>query len=201
MSIYLCVLDFEATCWPGEKRATQEIIEFPSVLYELDSNNKVKWMGEFSKYVRPVLEPILSDFCTELTGITQEQVDLAEPIEVVYEKHYQWLKSLVPEDKMNQIFVVTCGAWDLKTMLPLEVKNKKLTYHHVYNRFINIKTEFEFAYNVKAGGMTNMLSKLGLTLDGRHHSGIDDTRNIVKILLKMIEDGHTKFNPIVVNKN
>jgi len=30
-------------------------------------------------------------------------------------------------------------------------------------------------------------------LDGRHHSGIDDTHNISKIMLKMIDDGHT-FN-------
>jgi len=30
-----------------------------------------------------------------------------------------------------------------------------------------------------------MLTKLGLELTGRHHSGIDDTRNIAKILLRI----------------
>lgn len=195
MSIkFICVLDFEATCWINEKKPTQEIIEFPSVLYELRADKKVQWIGEFSKYVRPVLEPVLSDFCIELTGITQKQVDEAEPIEIVYEQHYQWLKSNVPEDKFSQIFIVTAGAWDLKTMLPLEIKNKNLTYHQVYKRFINIKTEFESFYKVKANGMSGMLDKLGLDLDGRLHSGFDDTKNIAKILLKMILDGYTDFH-------
>jgi ERI1 exoribonuclease 3 len=198
MSIYLCVLDFEATCWANEKKSTQEIIEFPSVLYELASNNKVRWIGEFSKYVRPVLEPVLSDFCTELTGITQEQVDLAEPIEVVYEQHFQWLRKNVPTDKMNQVYIVTCGAWDLKTMLPIEIKNKKLPYYDVYKKFINVKSEFEYKYKIKASGMPNMLNKLNLTLDGRHHSGFDDTKNISKILLKMISDGHINFQIVYI---
>jgi len=30
-------------------------------------------------------------------------------------------------------------------------------------------------------GMAGMLSSLGLTLEGRHHSGIDDCRNIARI--------------------
>ena len=38
--------------------------------------------------------------------------------------------------------------------------------------------------------MTGMLNFLKIKLEGRHHSGIDDTRNIAKIMLKMINDGH-----------
>ena len=37
--------------------------------------------------------------------------------------------------------------------------------------------------------MTGMLSKLGLSLDGRHHSGIDDTRNTAKIASTLIAMG------------
>ncbi len=33
MEYYLCILDFEATCWEGSVNADEmEIIEFPSVL-------------------------------------------------------------------------------------------------------------------------------------------------------------------------
>ena len=38
-----------------------------------------------------------------------------------------------------------------------------------------------------------MLDYLNLEFIGRHHSGIDDTRNIAKILLKIISDGHVNF--------
>ena len=44
--------------------------------------------------------------------------------------------------------------------------------------------------------MIDMLKILKINLTGKHHSGIDDTRNITKILLYMIKDGHHdyKFN-------
>lgn len=192
MSIYLCVLDFEATCWnksPNLDR--QEIIEFPSILYELNTKNEVIFISEFSKYVKPVLEPVLSDFCIGLTGITQEQVNDANIIQIVYKEHFEWLKANTPSNA--DIYIITCGAWDLKTMLPKEIKNKKLHYHQVYKTYINIKDEFENFYKKKAGGMVGMLDYLNIKLEGRHHSGIDDTRNIAKILLRIISDGHTNF--------
>lgn len=195
MSIYLCVLDFEATCWENKNvnLDKQEIIEFPSVLYELEfnTNSKLNYIGEFSKYVRPTLNPILSDFCTKFTGITQKQVDVADTIDKVYEEHHKWL---ITNTKANaEIYIMTCGAWDIKTMLPKEIKNKKLKHYSVYKRYINIKDEFEYFYKKKSNGMVGMLNNFGLKLDGRHHSGIDDTKNIAKILIKMVSDSHTNF--------
>lgn len=193
---YFCVLDFEATCWPGERRPTQEIIEFPSVMYRYDWFRKEgEYVGEFAKYVRPVLHPQLSDFCTELTGITQEQVDAADTLEVVLEEHQQWLVSVVPVEHYRDILFITCGNWDLHTMLPLEYTNKPHLpkYPQLYHHFCNIKYEFEAFYGQKAGGMTNMLDKLGLELEGRHHSGIDDTRNTARVLVRMLNEGHNGF--------
>jgi len=37
--------------------------------------------------------------------------------------------------------------------------------------------------------MTDMLAFLGLELKGRHHSGIDDCRNIAQVLIRMLRDG------------
>jgi inhibitor of KinA sporulation pathway (predicted exonuclease) len=39
-----------------------------------------------------------------------------------------------------------------------------------------------------------MLSELAIELDGRHHSGIDDSYNIAKICKTMLRDG-VKFKP------
>ena len=37
---YLCVLDFEATCWKDStNKEKMEIIEFPSVLYKIDEKS------------------------------------------------------------------------------------------------------------------------------------------------------------------
>lgn len=42
--------------------------------------------------------------------------------------------------------------------------------------------------------MIGMLNFLNLKLEGRPHSGIDDTKNIARIMLRMILDGHTWNN-------
>ena len=187
---YFCVLDFEATCDDKELR---EIIEFPSVLYSI-TKKRGKYelipISEFHEYVRPVIAPKLSELCTGLTGISQDIVDSADIFENVYQRHYEWLKANT--DRIDSVCFVTCGHWDLAVQLPKEIMDKHVTtYYPVYKQYINLKKEFEEWYKVKAGGMVSMLNKLKLTLDGRHHSGIDDTRNIAKILIKMAEDGYT----------
>ena len=97
---YICVLDFEATCWPeiqNHSKSMMEIIEFPSVLYKITetSNNSVtsnntlttrsEYVTEFHEYVRPTMCPVLSEFCTQLTGIEQDTVDRARTIDEVYQ--------------------------------------------------------------------------------------------------------------------
>lgn len=65
---FLIIIDFESTCWREKSSCGQEIIEFPAVLLNV-SNGEVE--SEFHSYVQPQEHPVLSAFCTELTGITQ----------------------------------------------------------------------------------------------------------------------------------
>ena len=66
---YLLVLDFEATCGESEfPRDQMEVIEFPTLVYDLHERKEA---GRFHEYVRPVLQPRLTEFCAELTGIAQ----------------------------------------------------------------------------------------------------------------------------------
>lgn len=73
---YLIVVDFEATCEETPKdfkhrpiRSDRpEIIQFPAVLVDVRNEMIVDC---FDSYVRPVEKPILSEFCKNLTGITQ----------------------------------------------------------------------------------------------------------------------------------
>lgn len=195
MSLYICVLDFEATCWDdnsieNKDKSKVEIIEFPSILYKLE-NNKLEKISEFHEYVKPTINPKLSDFCTKFTGITQETVDKSSTFAGVFNRHYKWLTTNVSD--LNKLTFLTCGAWDLKIQLPRELNNKKLKNKEAYTYFINIKDEFEYIYKTKAYGMDSMLKYLKMSLDGMHHSGYWDTRNISKILIKMVSDGHTDF--------
>jgi len=79
----------------------------------------------------------------------------------------------------------------LKVLLQLECSRKNVTLPSYFEAFINLKDSFKKFYNNhKAGsGMVKMVDFLGLTWEGRHHRGIDDSRNLANVLVKIINDG------------
>lgn len=192
--MFICVLDFEATCtdkneFPLDK---MEIIEFPSILYKIEGT-EVTYISEFHKYVKPTLFPKLTKFCTELTKITQETVDASDTFDIVYKQHLKWLYTHVTHE--DTVIFATCGHWDLVTMLPRELVNKGLKINSVYRKYINIKDEFNNFYKPKekVGSLMNMLKYLNMKFEGTLHNGFDDTKNMSKILVKMINSGHSDF--------
>ncbi|KAF9908562.1 3'-5' exoribonuclease 1 [Linnemannia zychae] len=87
---YLC-FDVEATCELGFRfEFPSEVIEFPVVLLD---GSTLEIVDEFHSYVRPIHRPILSDFCKELTGISQATVDAAPTFVEVLGKFEEWLTS------------------------------------------------------------------------------------------------------------
>jgi len=184
--IYLCVLDFEATCEKNVELKSREIIEFPSILYCLE-DGKITLIDVFQKYVKPTINPKLSDFCTKLTGITQSQVDNAETLPIIYKKHFAWLE---PKIRGNTCYFITCGNWDLDIQLPAECKMKNIKMNHIYKKFLNIKDMFYSTYKIKGTGLLDMLEKLSLSFTGRQHSGFDDCVNTSTLLTKLINDGY-----------
>ena len=81
---YYLVLDFESTCQEGTKIDPQEIIEFPCllirspdfVLVDQVVMNNFFLPLIFHEYIRPVAHPVLTKFCTDLTGITQDMIQV-----------------------------------------------------------------------------------------------------------------------------
>jgi ribA/ribD-fused uncharacterized protein len=219
---HLLVLDFEATRMDGDRSFKHEIIEFPAVLLKIErdqdeSAREGRYSGaetsldvgnvagegspakarlvpvdEFRSFVRPTEVPTLSAFCTDLTSIMQAQVDDAPTLDAVFPRFERWLEGhgLWAE----QVLPVTCGDWDLSKCLPAECRRKGLVAPRVLNRWCNVKTIFKEALGVrKVGGMTSMLRQLDLPLVGRHHLGIDDSRNIAAITAAIAERSGADF--------
>ena len=203
---YLCILDFEATCCQGRQPKPQEIIEFPTILLNVETGQVE---DEFHCYIRPDVHPTLSDFCTELTGITQRRIDakgiaLREALVL----HQQWLTKhnlvawhqCTPDvsettNNAKTFLYVTCGDWDLQFCLPRQLKYHGMKPANPFHSWINIKKPFKEMYHAKNRGMKGMLDHMGLELLGRHHSGIDDCRNIVRICQRMMEEGWIPTGP------
>lgn len=184
---YYFILDFEAnnnlSTETNKKKVSYEIIEFP-VLALNSQTLKVDYT--FHHYIKPTIMTTLSKEIIELTGISQDTVDKGIILTDCFDLFEKWLSENGLKDK-NFVFV-TCGDWDLMTCLRQECKLKKIEYKEYFKSWINIKTCFKeyFKKDDLKIGMDGMLKMLNLTLDGKHHSGIDDCKNISKIAVELL---------------
>jgi len=184
---YYCILDFEATCEENKKIYPQEIIEFPTILLNAKT---LQIESEFHYYVKPTANPVLSPFCKELTGIQQDWVDKGILLQDAIEKYDTWLQEHQLFKNKEPIFAfVTCGDWDLKSCLTNQCKDQKIRKPIYFSKWVNIKKEFSNFYQSGFGDMVKMLNRMNIPLEGRHHSGIDDCKNITKIVQRMLQDG------------
>jgi inhibitor of KinA sporulation pathway (predicted exonuclease) len=178
------VIDFEATCDEPFNPDPQEIIEFPAVLFDpVDPDNQ----PEFHVFVRPVAHPRLTPFCADLTGIRQEQVDAGDPFPEVLRRFGQWLQA----QGRGEVLPVTCGDWDLGSLLPRQCAQHRLGVPGWADRWANLKQLFtdHFQYAADRPGLVGMAGYLQAPLVGRLHSGIADARNIARVLRRMLERG------------
>lgn len=181
---YYVVIDFEATCEPVNPLGyLHEIIEFPAVIIDAKTDEIV---SEFHEYCRPVVNPYLTDFCKELTGITQTQVDCASSFPTILKKFDDWIKDAIPS---GTFCVVTDGPWDMNRCLKNQCLNLRIDIPHYFHRWVNVRKHFLHYYNIPNTNLEMMLKYLGLEFEGRQHSGIDDSRNIARILIRLKKDG------------
>lgn len=161
-------------------------------------------VSEFQEFCKPKNTSTLTPYCIELTKITQEKVDNGISFQDALQKHEDWLRTNISDfDEQvlkTNMLIVTCGYWDMNEMAPKEYINYDIKkVHDVYLKYVNIKDDFCRLYNHtdRKYGMTGMLFLLNIELEGTHHSGIDDCRNISKVLIKMFEDGYD-FDKLIV---
>jgi len=97
----------------------------------------------------------------------------------------------------TEFVFLSCGDFDGRTM-KRESKHKQFEVPNYLKRWINIKKVFQSALDFSdantiykihtvVSGMPEMLQKSGLELIGKHHSGIDDARNIARCVIKTLE--------------
>lgn len=189
---YLLILDFEANCVEEGKLECQEVIEFPVVPIDI-KNLKVMEDKIFHTYVKPTVVPNITEFCTKLTGITQGQVDAGIDLVETLKRLDKWRTE--NGFTYHNSTIVTCGKWDLNTCLKNEAAYKQLDIPDYLRKFINIKDLWMSTFCLpKSPDMVGMLKSLELTLDGKHHSGIDDSKNIAKLAIALIKNGAV-FSP------
>lgn len=168
------VFDLEATCWRDRTQKKQsEIIEIGAVAI----NEQGNIIDEFAAFSRPQLNPILSPFCTELTTITQADVERAQAFPEVLKSFTDWI------DLSNEYLLCSWGFYDRNQL------EKDCSLHQLeiawLAKHISVKHQYaKIVHSKKPMGMAKALQKEGLPLVGTHHRGIDDARNIAQIFIK-----------------
>ena len=178
----LLIIDLEATCWEdrldpttGQQQSEQsmEIIEFGCAL----ATRRGELIDSQSFLVRPERQPRISEFCQSLTGITQDMVDAAPPFAEAVEALNSWLGQ--PGE-----FFIWC-SWGNYDLLHVQAQCQQagssaavLGYPH-----LNLKRLWRRSTKQrKKTGLASALAYHGLGFEGQHHRGVDDARNIVRLL-------------------
>lgn len=173
---HFLVVDLEATCdradWPRER---MEIIEIGAVLIAADAATRV---GEFQTFVRPRRHPTLTDFCRDLTGIAQAEVDRAPEHTVALEAMFGWLDGLGPAPG-GTIFC-SWGGFDARLFAAENAR-------HGVTRGLPPHWNLARAFSGRLGlrrrfSVLGALERVELAFEGRPHRGIDDARNIARLL-------------------
>ncbi|MEU2157347.1 3'-5' exonuclease [Streptomyces sp. NPDC019396] len=171
----LNVVDVEATCWDGDPPpgAVSEIIEVGLTVVDLAKGERV---ARHRILVRPSRSAV-SAFCTELTGLTQEEVDtgvgFAEACRLLAKEHQAGMRPWASwGDYDRHQFTRQCGATGAGYPFGRQHTNAKATFTKAYGLR-------------KRPGMARALSIAGLQLEGRHHRGEDDAWNIAALVLDL----------------
>ncbi|MGE0492172.1 MAG: exonuclease domain-containing protein [Vulcanimicrobiota bacterium] len=173
MTSHYLVVDLEATCCDQRSipRSQTEIIEIGAVMVKTGS---WKALDEFQAFVKPKLHPRLTDFCLELTGITQAQVDGGRPFSEVLQALVEWAEGF------PDYLFCSWGNYDKHQF------DQDCTQHGLAMPFANhcnLKGAFAAQRGLRRGvGMKGALGMCGLELKGQHHRGIDDARNIARLV-------------------
>ncbi len=168
------VIDVESTCWLGHppEGMRNEVIE---IGYALVDTTKPDIIEGGSLYIKPA-NSVVSEFCTELTGITSKLLD----------KHGRPLAE-VRRDLVKWQGIAWCswGEYDQR-ILKENFEFAELPYP-LSPRHFNLKVVYSALRGLpKEMGCRNAVEHAGLTWVGKEHSGSDDAWNTAALLKDII---------------
>ncbi|MFH9475977.1 exonuclease domain-containing protein [Streptomyces anulatus] len=175
----LNVVDVEATCWEGQPPPGQvsEIIEIGLTVVDLRAGQR---LAKHRLLVRPARSTV-SPFCTELTGLTQAEVDGGPSFA-------EACRTLAVEHGTGLLPWASWGDYD-RNQFTRQCRATGTEYPFGQSH-TNAKVAFTAAYGLRRRpGMAQALTVAGLPLEGRHHRGDDDAWNIAALVLDLAGRG------------
>lgn len=182
----IVIVDIETTCLNDsgyhpeqtkQKPFLREVIEVGICLVNL-TTLEIEDLQQI--FVRP-MESKITEFCTELTGITNATIQKSG---IAFEDTCNIIKR--SPYKTTKRAWLSCGDFD-RNQFYNQCQREDIFYPFGPTH-INLKPLFAIANSLnKETGMMGMLKKYNIPLEGRHHCGVDDVKNIGKIFIHLIK--------------
>ena len=146
-SRYFILFDTEYTAWEGSQERNwsydyeyKELICI-SALKINNKNNKLNIVDKFNCYIKPTINPLLSDYIINLTGITQNTIDIhGISFKNAIKKFYKFCNT-------NKIYSYGNDYNEIKINLELNNISSLSIYYKWECKFFDIRTIFEL-YNI-----------------------------------------------------
>jgi len=168
----LIIFDLELTCWETrEEHLIPEIIEIGAVRLDLKSRQVI---DEFSTLVKPKMNPVLSEYCTQLTGIKQSDLKGVGQFPEAYAHFMNWVGS-----HHKSVLAAWGNDW---SDLTRDCKLHGLEIRHTHE-IINVKTLFALRHGKM--GLDRAMNLLNQEFTGNRHRGLDDSRATSEVLLTL----------------
>ena len=182
----LAVFDLEYTTWEGTTARRwsgpgeyYEVVQFGVIILELEPN--LTEVAAFEVLTRPEFNLVLSEYFTELTGITNADLDTgAVSFAAGFDQFVQFCAGT------NR---VVCNGWDYRAL------HDNCTWRGVdwpfdAGSFGNLRPMFEKRVGTasNAAWSSKMPESLGLPAPGGAHTGLGDVRAIAIALRTMLRE-------------
>lgn len=174
----LIVVDVEATCWEGDppKGQKSEIIEIG--ISQIDLKTLHLFGPPENILIKPVCSTV-SEFCTKLTGLTQQNADGGKSL-------YDICSYIKNKYKSVHQPWASWGDYE-RNMFDRECPKEHYPFG---SRHLNLKSLFSMLFGLPHElGMDKALSHLNIQLTGEHHRAGDDANNIARLAIEMFKLG------------
>lgn len=139
-------------------------------------------LGQYRRFVRPVLHPQLSLFCRRLTNIDQVDINRAAEFPEVAEDFMNWIDIWGEEDYL----LCAWGGFDQRLLFD------DCDLHRMEDEwvepFINVKRQYiDLKRLHRPRGLKRTVEVEGFEFTGDHHRALPDAQNLAKVFHKYLD--------------
>lgn len=176
------VIDLEATCWSPRNAnmgQEQEVIAIGAAKLIIEGRDyKVEPLECI--YVQPQ-QSTISDFCTELTGITQAHLDQNG---TAFDKAMERTRKLCQGPE----YMYSWASFGLDDRIFLQKQCKRFDVRYALSEVhFDIQGLLMLMRGDKKTGLQKALKSFGLTFEGQPHNAMDDAANAARVLGEMVK--------------